>query len=85
MRPGRPLLISALALVTALAACSSGGASGTNGSSKASTTTAAAREASPSAGCKDPAAKPTTIVAFHGTKDGIVPYAGGIIVDSLPA
>jgi polyhydroxybutyrate depolymerase len=57
MRPGRTLLISALALVTAFAACSSGGASG---SSKATTaTTAAAQDASPSAGCTDPAAAAT--------------------------
>lgn len=54
MRLRRPLPIATLALVTLLAACSSGSAS----SSKPATT-AAARDASPSAGCKKPAAPVT--------------------------
>jgi polyhydroxybutyrate depolymerase len=29
-------------------------------------------------------AKPTTIVAFHGTKDGIIPYAGGKLFSGVP-
>jgi polyhydroxybutyrate depolymerase len=53
----RTLAIAALALVTALAACSSGRASDTTRESLATTTTAAAadRNTSPSAGCTDPA------------------------------
>jgi polyhydroxybutyrate depolymerase len=29
-------------------------------------------------------AKPTTIVAFHGTSDGIIPYAGGKLFSGVP-
>jgi polyhydroxybutyrate depolymerase len=58
MRPGRLLPVAVLALVTVLAACSSGGSGG--GAAKTTTTTAAAaRDASPSAGCQDPAAPAT--------------------------
>src|SRR5262249_11450573 len=31
-----------------------------------------------------PTAKPTTIVAFHGTADGLVPYAGGHLFTGIP-
>jgi polyhydroxybutyrate depolymerase len=61
MRPGRTLPIAALALVTALAACSSSGAGESNASSRSTSTTTGgpARDASPSAGCKDPAGPAT--------------------------
>jgi polyhydroxybutyrate depolymerase len=31
-----------------------------------------------------PTAKATTIVAFHGTKDGVIPYAGGKLFSGVP-
>lgn len=31
-----------------------------------------------------PTAKPTTIVAFHGTADGLIPYAGGKLFSGIP-
>jgi polyhydroxybutyrate depolymerase len=62
MRPRRTFPIAVLLLTSALAACSgSSGGSDTSSTSKATTTTttAAARDASPSAGCTNPAAPAT--------------------------